>query len=145
MTTGEAPSQGSGRRPVSVWALMLGTGPRFARDAFGPVVVFYVGWKTIGLGTGTVAATLVAVGAFGWERWHARAGLSAFFGLGIALVEALGARTRSTARIWCSRSGACLMTGWRPGSRCSSAGTRAWSPKTRPRSIAGAGPSLGSR
>jgi len=93
MTTGEGPAttQSSGRRPVSVWALMLGTGPRFARDAFGPVVVFYVGWKTIGLGTGTVAATLVAVGAFGWERWQARAGLSAFFGLGIALVQALSA------------------------------------------------------
>ena len=97
MTTGEASSRGSGRRPVSVWALMLGTGPRFARDAFGPVVVFYVGWKIVGLGTGTVAATLVALGSFAWERRHARAGLSAFFGLGIALVQALGAFASGSA------------------------------------------------
>jgi len=30
------------RPRVSAWALILGSGPRFARDAFGPVLVFYV-------------------------------------------------------------------------------------------------------
>ncbi len=48
----------NGRRRVSVRAMLLGTGPRFARDAFGPVVVFYVGWKIVGLSTGIVAATV---------------------------------------------------------------------------------------
>ena len=43
------PAGDTPRQPrLSAWALMLGSGPRFARDAFGPVLVFYVGWKLIG-------------------------------------------------------------------------------------------------
>src|SRR5215831_16759985 len=59
-------------RAVSPWSLMLGTGPRFARDAFGPVVVFYVGWKLVDLRTGILAATVLAVIAYLWERRRAR-------------------------------------------------------------------------
>ena len=63
-------------RAVSPWSLMLGTGPRFARDAFGPVVVFYLGWKLVDLRTGILAATVLAVIAYLWERrrwlWSAR-------------------------------------------------------------------------
>jgi intracellular septation protein A len=78
-----------GRRQVSVQALLLGTGPRFVRDAFGPVAVFYIGWKLVGLSTGIVAATLVTVAAYLWERRRARTGLVAAMGLAIALVQAL--------------------------------------------------------
>jgi hypothetical protein len=34
---------------VTVLGLLLGSGPRFARDALGPVLVFYVGWKLLRL------------------------------------------------------------------------------------------------
>ncbi len=78
-----------GRRQVSVRALLLGTGPRFARDAFGPVVVFYVGWKLVGLTTGIVAATALTTAAYLWERRRARTGLAAAIGLSIVLVQAL--------------------------------------------------------
>jgi intracellular septation protein A len=78
-----------GRRQVSVRALLFGTGPRFARDAFGPVAVFYVGWKLVGLSTGVVAATAMSVAAYLWERRQARTGLTAAMGLAIALVQAL--------------------------------------------------------
>jgi intracellular septation protein A len=78
-----------GRRNVSVSALLLGTGPRFARDALGPVLVFYLGWKLVGLTAGIVGATVVAFIAYGWERRQARSGLSAMIGLGIALVQML--------------------------------------------------------
>ena len=74
---------------MSVRALLLGTGPRFARDAFGPVAVFYVGWKLVGLSTGVVAATAVTVASYLWERRQARTGLLAAIGLAIALVQAL--------------------------------------------------------
>jgi hypothetical protein len=76
------------RQEVSVRAILLGNGPRFARDAIGPVVVFYLGWKTFGLVTGIVAATLVTTAAFVWERRQARTGLGASIGLTIALVQA---------------------------------------------------------
>src|SRR5215467_6356247 len=63
-------------RPVSPWSLMLGTGPRFARDAFGPVLVFYLGWKLVDLRTGVLAATALAVVAYVWERRRARSGVT---------------------------------------------------------------------
>jgi len=87
-----------GRRQVSVRALLLGTGPRFARDAFGPVAVFYVGWKLVGLSTGVVAATAVTVAAYLWERRQARTGLTAAIGLAIALVQALVGLLASSAK-----------------------------------------------
>ena len=73
---------------VTVGALLLGTGPRFARDAVGPVLVFYAGFKLLGLTAGIVAATLVGVLTFAWERRHARAGVGAAVGLTIALTQA---------------------------------------------------------
>jgi intracellular septation protein A len=73
---------------VSAWALMLGTGPRFARDAFGPVILFYIGWKLIGFRTAILAATALAIAAYVFERRQARSGITAGIGLGIALVQA---------------------------------------------------------
>lgn len=76
---------------------MLGTGPRFARDALGPVLTFYVGWKLVGFQFGVIAATLVALGVYVWERQHGRRGLAIGIGLFIALVQAAaGLATGST-------------------------------------------------
>lgn len=86
------------RREVSVRAILLGNGPRFARDAIGPVVVFYLGWKTFGLVTGIVAATAVTTAAFIWERRHARTGLGASIGLAIALVQAVTGLASGSAK-----------------------------------------------
>jgi hypothetical protein len=71
-----------------VRALFLGTGPRFARDAVGPVLTFYVIWKLVGLVPGIVAATLVAFLCFLWERQRERSGLGAAIGFTVALVQA---------------------------------------------------------
>jgi intracellular septation protein A len=67
---------------------MLGSGPRFARDAFGPVLLFYIGWKFIGFRTAVIAATALAIAAYLLERRQARSGITAAMGLGIALVQA---------------------------------------------------------
>jgi intracellular septation protein A len=82
---------------VSVGALLLGTGPRFARDALGPVLVFYLGWKLIGLTAGIAGATVVALIAYRWERRRARSGLNATIGLGIALVQAVAGLASGSA------------------------------------------------
>ena len=78
--------------------MLLGTGPRFARDAFGPVAGFYVGWKLAGLTTGIVAATALSVVAYFWERRQARTGLTAAMGLAIALVQALAGYLAGSAK-----------------------------------------------
>jgi intracellular septation protein A len=85
------------RRQVSVRALLIGTGPRFARDAFGPVVAFYLGWKFASLTAGIVAATAVTLIAYLWERRHARTGAAAALGLGIALAQALAGLASGSA------------------------------------------------
>jgi intracellular septation protein A len=87
-----APIPAGDTRPrprVSAWALMLGSGPRFARDAFGPVLVFYAGWKLVGFRAAILAATVLAIAAYVWERRQARSGITAGIGLGIALVQAI--------------------------------------------------------
>jgi hypothetical protein len=73
---------------VSVARLLLGSGPRFARDALGPMLLFYAGWKLFGLTTGIAAATAVALAIFAWERRRARTGLGAAIGLVLALTQA---------------------------------------------------------
>lgn len=76
---------------------MLGTGPRFARDALGPVLVFYAGWRLVGFQFGVIAATLVAAGVYLWERRRGRRGLAIGIGFFIALVQAAaGLATGST-------------------------------------------------
>ena len=73
----------------SVLALVLASGLRLARDAFGPVLVFYLGWKLIGFGVGIASATGFAVGAYAWERGQTRSGLTAAIGLAGALAQGL--------------------------------------------------------
>jgi len=83
----------------SVLELVLRQGPRFVRDACGPVFVFYAGWKIVGFHAGIAAATALAVVAYLWERRQARSGLSPAIGLGIALVQAV-AGLMSARTLW---------------------------------------------
>jgi intracellular septation protein A len=74
---------------VSTRTILLGSGPRFARDAFGPMLVFYVGYKLSGLLLGIVLSTVASLAAYRWERSHDRPGLMARLSLGFVLVQAV--------------------------------------------------------
>jgi intracellular septation protein A len=74
---------------VSTRTILLGSGPRFARDAFGPMLVFYAGWKVSGLLVGILASTIASFVAYRWERTHDRPGLMARIGLGLVLLQAV--------------------------------------------------------
>jgi intracellular septation protein A len=73
---------------VSTRTILLGSGPRFARDAFGPMLVFYAGYKVSGLLAGIVASTIASFVAYRWERSHDRPGLMARIGLALVLLQA---------------------------------------------------------
>lgn len=62
---------------LSIVGLAVHSGPRFARDALGPLLVFYASWKVGGLVPGIAAATVFTVGVCVWERGRTRSGLSA--------------------------------------------------------------------
>ena len=81
---------------ISVRGIMLGSGPRFARDTFGPVLAFYIGWKLGGLVVGIVVSTVVALGAWAYERRQSRPGLMARLTLAVVIFQAgLGLITNS--------------------------------------------------
>lgn len=81
---------------VSARSVLLGSGPRFARDAFGPLLAFYVGWKVGGVVVGITVATLVAILAWGYERRHARPGMVARLSLALVIIHAvIGLGTRN--------------------------------------------------
>ena len=69
--------------------LLLGGGPRFLRDAFGPPIAFYVGFKLHGLVVGVAIASTWTLVAYVWERRHGRPGVTAGVGLGIAIIQAV--------------------------------------------------------
>src|SRR5262245_18558931 len=90
-------SEPSTRPRPSVTALLLGSGPRFARDAILPPLAFYAGWKVFGLTAGILGATLASAVIWWWERRHARTGIGASVGLAIALTQALAGLTTGSA------------------------------------------------
>ena len=49
---------------VGVGAVVRRSGPRLVRDGFGPLLVFYVGWKLIGLGAGIAMAVAFGLALF---------------------------------------------------------------------------------
>lgn len=73
---------------ISVRGILLGSGPRFARDTFGPVLAFWIGWKVGGLVLGILLSTVVALGAWLHERRQARPGLMARIALAVVLFQA---------------------------------------------------------
>lgn len=86
--------------PVTFRAIVLGGGPRFARDAFGPIAAFYVGWKFVGLVAGIAAATVVSLAAYRYERRRDRSGVIARVSLGFVLVQATVGLISRSAEIY---------------------------------------------
>ena len=81
-------------------AVLVGSGPRFARDAFGPLLTFYVVWQIAGLVPGILASTVVSAAAWRWERRQERPGLMARVSLGIVVLQALIGIVASDARVY---------------------------------------------
>lgn len=73
---------------ISTRAILLGSGPRFARDAFGPMLLFYAGWKISGLVLGIALSTVASLVAYRWEQAHDRPGLMARLALGFVILQA---------------------------------------------------------
>lgn len=76
-------------KPPSVKEVLLGSGPRFARDAFLPILAFYLGYRLVGLAAGIVLSSVAAVAAYVYERSRGRPGLMARLALAFVLVQAV--------------------------------------------------------
>jgi intracellular septation protein A len=87
-------------QPPRTRDLLVGSGPRFARDAFGPIVAFYLGWKLIGLAAGIGLSTVVALLAYRHERRNDRPGVMARVALGFVLVQAVIGLVADSERVF---------------------------------------------
>lgn len=94
------PSGGFEVRPPSLRETLLGGGPRLARDAFGPPLAFYVGWKLVGLPLGIGAATATSVLAHRLERRAGRPGVLARFALGLVFLQAVIGLASGSERVY---------------------------------------------
>jgi Protein of unknown function (DUF3159) len=57
---------------IAVASVVRRAGPRLVRDAFGPLAIFFGGWKLIGLTAGICMAVLFGVSVFVHERRQGR-------------------------------------------------------------------------
>ncbi len=70
-------------------SILFAGAPRFAREAFGPVAAFYVGWKLGNLVVGIVLASAVGIALDLYERRRGRAGALALVSVAFVLVQAV--------------------------------------------------------
>jgi hypothetical protein len=57
---------------LGVGATVRRSGPRLVRDGFGPLAMFFAGWKLVGLGAGIAAAIVFGLAVFVHERRQGR-------------------------------------------------------------------------
>lgn len=74
---------------ITARSIMLGAGPRFARDAFGPALSFYIGWRVAGLVVGIAVATAMSVGLWLYERRRDRKNTLAWLSLLVVGIQAV--------------------------------------------------------
>lgn len=85
-----APAVSDRRPPEEGFRSILFAGaPRFAREAFGPVAGFYIGWKLGSLMVGIVLATAIGVALDLYARRQGRGGALALVSVAFILVQAV--------------------------------------------------------
>jgi hypothetical protein len=89
-------------QPVGIGAAVRRSGPRLVRDAFGPLAIFFVGWKAIGLLAGIGGAAAFALIVFANERRSGRPAAVVRLALGLVAIRALVGLTSGSATAYLS-------------------------------------------
>lgn len=74
--------------PTSIGAILGGAAPRLVRDAFGPLAIFFAGWKLIGLDAGIAMAALFGAAVFVHERRQGRPAMIVRLALLLVVIRA---------------------------------------------------------
>jgi len=88
----------------SFGAILLAGAPRFARELFGPVAAFYVGWQLGNLILGIVLASAVGIALDLHERRRGRAGALALVSVAFVLVQAVVGIVADSAVVYLAQS-----------------------------------------
>jgi hypothetical protein len=86
--------------PVAVGAVLRRAGPRLVRDAFGPLAVFFAGWKLIGLTAGIGMAALFGASVFVHERRQGRPAMVVRLALVLVAIRAIVGLSAGSATVY---------------------------------------------
>jgi hypothetical protein len=85
---------------TSVGAVVRRAGPRLLRDGFGPLAIFFAGWKLIGLTAGIGLAAAFGAGVFVYERRQGRPGVVVRIALVLVAVRASVGLSSGSATVY---------------------------------------------
>ncbi len=85
---------------MSVRTVVAGAAPRLVRDAFGPLAVFFAGWKLIGLTAGIGMAVLFGVSVFVHERRQGRPAVVVRLALLLVAIRAIVGLSSGSATVY---------------------------------------------
>jgi hypothetical protein len=86
--------------PIAIGAVVRRAGPRLVRDGFGPLAVFFLGWKLIGLTAGIAMAVLFGVSVFVHERRQGRPAMIVRLALVLVAIRAVVGLTSGSASVY---------------------------------------------
>jgi hypothetical protein len=86
--------------PIAVRSVVRRAGPRLVRDGFGPLAVFFVGWKLIGLTAGIGMAVLFGVSVFVHERRQGRSAMVVRLALVLVAIRAAVGLSSDSATVY---------------------------------------------
>jgi hypothetical protein len=95
-----APIEPPPAEPIEAGAVVRRVAPRLVRDAFGPLAVFFLGWKLIGLTAGIAAAVLFGVAVFLHERRQGRPAVVVRIALVLVATRAVVGLSSGSARVY---------------------------------------------
>jgi intracellular septation protein A len=95
-----APAQQLPMEPPAPRAVIRRAAPRLVRDAFGPLAIFFAGWKLIALPVGIVAAMLFGAAVYAHERRNERPAMIVRVALLFVLIRGVVGLISNSARVY---------------------------------------------
>jgi intracellular septation protein A len=87
-------------QPIATGAVVRRAAPRLVRDGFGPLAIFFAGWKLIGLTAGIGMAVLFGVAVFTHERRQGRPAMIVRVALVLVAIRASVGLSSGSARVY---------------------------------------------
>jgi hypothetical protein len=87
-------------QPFATGAVVRRAAPRLVRDGFGPLAIFFAGWKLIGLAAGIGMAALFAAAVFTHERRQGRPAMIVRVALALVAIRAGVGLSSGSARVY---------------------------------------------
>jgi len=86
--------------PIGIGPTLRRSGPRLVRDGFGPLAMFFIGWKLFALGVGIAMAAIFGVCVFLHERHQGRPAMVVRLALVLVAIRATVGLSSGSATVY---------------------------------------------